>query len=63
MSDLMRAARPARTFIGVFRCERCYEKRVRVYDWLPVPVLCAGCATIERAAGEEQQEEDNDRDA
>ncbi len=31
---------PWRLFIGTYRCAVC-GTRVRVYDWLPDPVLCA----------------------
>jgi hypothetical protein len=32
-----------RKFLGRHKCQRCCAKLVRVYDWLPKPVLCAKC--------------------
>lgn len=37
------AQRRARKYLGAWRCERCRRVNVRVYDWLPTPVLCARC--------------------
>ena len=34
--------RPIHCFLGTLPCAMC-GKRVGVYEWLPSPVLCAGC--------------------
>lgn len=37
----------SRRYLGTHRSQRCHNVRVRVYDWLPSPVLCAKCAQLE----------------
>lgn len=36
----------SREFIGTYACMACGCK-VRVYDWLPLMILCAACARRE----------------
>lgn len=38
-----------REYLGQHKCERCHAKLVRVYDWLPSPVICSTCrAAVKR---------------
>ena len=42
----LKISRVRREFIATYKCCVC-SKRVRVYDWLPTMILCAGCASRE----------------
>lgn len=35
-------------FIATIVCYACGKTKVRVYDWLPEPVLCRGCEIKEQ---------------
>jgi hypothetical protein len=38
-----------RAFLGTYKCVLC-GCRVRIYDWLPEPVLCSKCQALEARA-------------
>jgi hypothetical protein len=48
----------SRRYLGQWKCERCIWVLVRVYDWLPTPVLCAKCRAATHK--EEKLAEGND---
>lgn len=49
-----------RKYIGTFTCDVC-PTRVRVYDWLPEPLLCPRCSKREREREEREERTEGKR--